>query len=128
MMQHQKFGMVLIVGLVIGAAAVEGLHAQAKPPAYVVVDIRSITDPHGLQAVIMKTAPQVLSAAGGHYVIRTNEVTSLDGTPPKRFVLIAFDSVEKAQAWHNLPAQKEIDALRAKSTDSVSFIVEGMAN
>jgi hypothetical protein len=33
MMQHQKFGMVLIAGLVIGAAAVEGLHAQAKPPA-----------------------------------------------------------------------------------------------
>jgi uncharacterized protein (DUF1330 family) len=126
MTPHHKFAMVLIAGSVIGAAAVEGLHAEAKPPAYVVVDIRSITDPNGLQAVIMKTAPQVLSAAGGHYLIRTNEVTSLDGAPPKRFVLIAFDSVEKAQAWHNLPHQKEIDALRAKSTDSISFIVEGM--
>ena len=106
MTPHHKFAMVLIAGSVIGAAAVEGLHAEAKPPAYVVVDIRSITDPNGLQAVIMKTAPQVLSAAGGHYLIRTNEVTSLDGAPPKRFVLIAFDSVEKAQAWHNLPASE----------------------
>ena len=128
MTPHHKFAMVLIAGSVIGAAAVEGLHAEAKPPAYVVVDIRSITDPNGLQAVIMKTAPQVLSAAGGHYVIRTNEVTSLDGTPPKRFVLIAFDSVEKAQAWSDMPATKEISAARMKSTDSLSFIVEGIAN
>lgn len=125
--QH-KFAVVLVAGTALGAVAVEGLHAQAKPPTYVIVDIRSITDPNGLQDVIMKTAPQVLSAAGGRYVIRTNEITSLDGAAPKRFVVIAFDSVEQAQAWHNLPAQKEIDALRANSTDSVSFLVEGMPN
>jgi uncharacterized protein (DUF1330 family) len=119
---------VLVAGTALGAVTVEGLHAQAKPPTYVIVDIRSITDPNDLQDVIMKTAPQVLSAAFGRYVIRTNEITSLDGAAPKRFVVIAFDSVEQAQAWHNLPAQKEIGALRAKSTYSVSFLVEGMPN
>jgi hypothetical protein len=67
-----------LTGVVIGAMAIQGLHAQAKPPAYVVVAIRSITDPDGLQAVIMKSAPQVLAAAGGHYVIRTNEITNWD--------------------------------------------------
>jgi uncharacterized protein (DUF1330 family) len=43
-------------------------------------------------------------------------------------VIIAFDSVEKAQAFEDTPAQKEINAARAKSTNSLSFIVEGLAN
>jgi len=40
----------------------------------------------------------------------------------------AFDSVAQAQAWHNSTAQKEIDARRIESTDSLSFVVEGVAN
>jgi hypothetical protein len=31
------------------------------------------------------------------YLIRTEEVTALDGAPPKRFVVLAFDSKEKAR-------------------------------
>jgi uncharacterized protein (DUF1330 family) len=118
----------MLAGIVLGAVAIQGLHAQTKPPAYVVIAIRNITDPDGLKAVMEKTAPGALAAAGGRYVIRTSDITSLNGTPPKRFVVIAFDSVEKAQAWHDSATQKEIDALRVKSTDSLSFMVEGMAN
>jgi uncharacterized protein (DUF1330 family) len=33
--------------------------------------------------------------------------------------------VDKAKAWDNSPAQKEIDALRAKSAKARSFIVDG---
>ncbi len=60
-------------------------------------------------------------------MVAANSVTGLDGHPPQRFVLIAFDSVEKAKAWHDLPAMKEVTAPRIKSTDSVAFIVEGLA-
>jgi uncharacterized protein (DUF1330 family) len=41
--------------------------------------------------------------------------------------VIAFDSVEKAMAWQNSPVTKEISAARMKSTDSSSFLVEGVA-
>jgi len=57
----------------------------------------------------------------------TNAITSLDGKPPQRFVLIAFDSAEKAQTWYDMPAMNELTAMRIKSTDSLSFIVEGLA-
>jgi uncharacterized protein (DUF1330 family) len=33
-------------------------------------------------------------AFGGKYIIRTDKITNLDGTPPARFVVIAFDGVE----------------------------------
>jgi hypothetical protein len=36
--------------------------------------------------------------------------------------------VEKALAWNDSPAVKEITAARIKSTDSLSFIVEGVAD
>jgi hypothetical protein len=50
----------------------------------------------------------------------------LDGTPPKRFVIIALDSIEKAQGFNNSAFQKGVNENRAKNTKSRSFIVEGM--
>jgi uncharacterized protein (DUF1330 family) len=124
-----KIALALLVGTGLGAAALQGLHAQAKPPTYVVVAVRSVKDADGFKAgVVDKASPAALAAAGGKYVVRTQTITSLDGTPPQRFVLISFDSPEKAQAWYNLPATKEINAVRMKTTDSLSFIVEGFAN
>jgi uncharacterized protein (DUF1330 family) len=116
----------LLAGVAIGATAIQGLHAQAKPPTYVIVAIRKITDPAGYKAVIEK-APASIAAGGGHFVVRTNDITSFYGTPPTRYVILSFDSPEKAQAWHNSAAQKEVDALVAKTSDSLSFMVEGMA-
>ena len=118
--------MILLGGIAIGAAATQGLFAQTKPPAYVIVAIRKINDADAFNTgVVDKTGPAALAAAGGKYVVRTQSITQLDGTPPQRFVLIAFDSVEKAKAWNELAAQKPINEARIKSTDSLSFIVEG---
>jgi uncharacterized protein (DUF1330 family) len=124
-----KIALAMLVGTGLGAAAIEGLHAQAKPPTYVVVAVRSIKDAAGFKTgVVDKASPAVLAAAGGHYVVRSQTVTGLDGTPPQRFVLIAFDSADKAQAWSNSPATKEVTEARMKTTDSLSFMVEGFAN
>jgi uncharacterized protein (DUF1330 family) len=128
MNQRIALGLTLLAGVAVGATGITALHAQAKPPTYVVVAIRKINDAAAFKTgVVDKSSPATLAAAGGHYVIRTQNVTSLDGTPPERFVLIAFDSVEKAQAWHNSAAQKEVDGARMKSTDSLSFLAEGMS-
>ena len=123
-----KIALATLAGIGIGAAAIHELQAQAKPPAYVVVAIRSIKDADAFKTgVIDKTSSAGLAAAGGRYVVRTQSIKSLDGPSPQRYVLLAFDSVEKAQAWNDLPATKEITAARIKSTDSLSFIVEGYA-
>ena len=121
-----KVAIALAAGAAIGGAAIQGLHAQAKPPTYVVIAIKKITDVDSFKTNVIAKATATVAASGGNFVIRTDKITSLDGTPPSRFILIKFDSVEKAQAWSNSAAQKEVDAARAKSTDSLSFIVEGM--
>jgi uncharacterized protein (DUF1330 family) len=122
-------GLTLLAGVAIGAAAVNGLHAQAKPPAYIVIPILKINDAAAFKAgVTDKVKPEDLKAAGGEWIIRNTKFTGLDGTPPERLVIIKFDTVEKAQAFSNTAAQKEINAARMKSTNSLSFIVEGMSN
>jgi uncharacterized protein (DUF1330 family) len=120
-----KSAIVLLVGAALGAAVIEGLHAQATGPAYVIVAIRKINDADAFKEVMTKGGAAV-QAAGGKLVIGTNKITGLDGPPPERFVLIQFDNVEKAQAWHDSAAQKEVDALRKKTTESLEFIAEGM--
>ena len=103
--------------------------AQAKPPVYVITDIIEITDAEGYKVIAQRSAADAAAnfkEFGGRYLVRTDRVTALDGTAPKRLIIAAFDSTEKAQAWANSKHQKEVTAIRVKNTKSRSFIVEGM--
>jgi uncharacterized protein (DUF1330 family) len=125
MNQRIALGLAMLAGAAIGATAIQGLHAQASPPTYVVVDISDITDPEGFKALLPKAGPAA-AAFGGKFIMRTENITAVDGTPPKRFVVTAFDSLDKAKAWKASAAQKEVDAIASKTTKSRQFFVEGM--
>ena len=124
MKQTITIALAMAAGAIFGAAAVNGLHAQGKPGAYAVVDISEINDLDTFKTLLPKAGP-AMNAFGGQFVARTEKITAVQGTPPKRFVIIAFDSFDKAKAWSESPAQKEVDAIRDKSTKSREFIVDG---
>ena len=126
-----KIALAMLASAGLGAAAIQGLHAQAKPPAYIVIPILKINDAAGYKAGVVDKASATaaeMAAAGGRFVIRSDKFITIDGTPPERLVVIAFDSVEKAQAFLNTPAQKDINDARRKTTNSLQLIVEGFAN
>jgi uncharacterized protein (DUF1330 family) len=125
-----SLGLAMLAGVALGATAIKELDAQTKPPTYVVIDITKMIDPEGYKALISNPAasPAGTAALGGRIVIQTATTTALEGIPPARYVVIAFDSKEKAQAWFDSPGTKEITAIRQKTTQSSSFIVEGFAN
>ena len=78
----------VFAGAAIGALSVGGLYAQSKSPgAYVIVDISEVTNPDGFKQLFPK-APPAVAAFDGHFVTRTEKISALDGTPPKRFVII----------------------------------------
>ena len=100
-----------------------------KTPVYVVVDISEVTNPEGRKANTERsvaTLNAIIKDFGGRYVARTDQITALDGTAPKRIIIIGFDSAEKAKGWYNSPEQKKVTETRMKSTKSRAFIVEGM--
>ena len=122
---RHKMALTMLAVAGVSAAVIQGLHAQAKPPIYVVIAIQKITDAEAYKPLPVK-GQAAAEAAGGHYLIRTGNITSLDGIPPARLALIKFDSIEKAQAWYNSTAQKEVDVIRAKSTGSLAFLSKGL--
>jgi uncharacterized protein (DUF1330 family) len=122
-------GLSMLAGVAIGAIAVQGLNAQAKPPVYFVADINEVTDVVAWRAVSGRpdaSAAALLKDFGGQYISRTENITALDGNPPRRFIITRFDSTEKAKGWYNSPEQQKVNENRIKNTKSRSFIVEGM--
>jgi len=131
MKTNYKIAVALVAGAALGGAAIQGLHAQAKPPAYVIIPILKINDAAAFKAGVLDKGSATTAAAkaqGGRYLIRSEKFTPVDGNPPQRLIVIAFDSVEQAQAYENSPVMNEVTAAREKSTNSLSFIVEGIAN
>jgi uncharacterized protein (DUF1330 family) len=128
MNQRIALGLAMLAGAAFGAAAVDELKAQNKAPgAYAVVDIGEISNPDVFKTLLPK-AGTANEAFGGKFIIRTENFVAIDGALPKRFVVLGFDSMDKAKAWSASSAQKEVDAIREKSTKSRSFIADGSVN
>ena len=62
-----KFAVVLAAGFALGAGAIQALHAQAKPPAYVVFEI-AVKDKDGYNNNFLKDAQKLIADHGGKYV------------------------------------------------------------
>jgi uncharacterized protein (DUF1330 family) len=127
-----KYGAVLaaLAGVVIGAMTIKGLHAQApsasKLPAFYISELE-VSDPEGLKPYGARVAA-TLEPFGGRFIVRAGKVASLEGEAPRgRIVVIAFESMEQAQAWYGSPAYQEIKPIRHKAAKSRTFIVEGTA-
>jgi uncharacterized protein (DUF1330 family) len=126
MKTNQKLAMAVLAGVCIGTVGGMTIRAEQakKPPAYVIAEVE-VTDPATLQKYGDK-APQIVASFNGHYVVRGGDVQSLEGEPPKGYVVvIGFESVEKARKWYDSPEYAAIRPFRQKATKSRLFIVEG---
>jgi uncharacterized protein (DUF1330 family) len=129
MRQYFVLGIGMIAGATLAAGAITALHAQAKPPAYFVIEINKINDAAGFKTItdIPTGGADAAKELGGHYIARGGKITPLDGSaPPERFIAYAFDNVEKAQAFNNSEYFKKVSAVRNKTTEARAFIVEGL--
>jgi uncharacterized protein (DUF1330 family) len=119
-------GLAMLTGAALGAAAVEGLHAQAKPPVYQVVEIDVLNQDAYVKDYVPK-AQAAIRAAGGKFLAAGGKTTTIEGEPPKsRVVIQQWDSVEKIQAYRNSAAFKDLLPLRNKLAKFRSFAVEGL--
>ena len=116
----------MLAGFGLGTLAVQGLHAQAKPPVYQVTEI----DAPNLESYLKDYAPKAqaaIKAAGGKYLAAGGKTTAIEGEPPKSRVTIQqWDSVEKIKAFRDSAAYKEILPLRDKLAKLRTFVVEGV--
>ena len=116
----------MLAGAALGAATVQGLHAQAKPPAYQVVEVE-VTDPDLYKEYQAKAMPLQIKYSA-RFIARGGRIEAFAGEPPKRAVIAVYDSMEKLQALRDSPEYKAIEPLRDKASKYRSYIVEGAAN
>jgi uncharacterized protein (DUF1330 family) len=124
MKPHYALLATLVAGLAIGAVLATALRAQSTPPAYVVAEVAV----HDADTFARDYAPKVAGTVqpfGGRF-LTSGKVTALEGNVPPRFVIIAFDSVEKARSWYDSPAYQPLLETRKKTATSTLFIAEGL--
>jgi uncharacterized protein (DUF1330 family) len=121
----------MLAGAAIGAATVNGLHAQAKPPVYLVSEI-DVSNPDAYGKEYAPKAQALIKASGGRFLAiggvagaGAGKVTAFDGEAPKRTTLQVWDSLEQYQAYRNLPAFKEARQIGEKYAKFRTFAIEG---
>jgi uncharacterized protein (DUF1330 family) len=127
MKSNHKLGVAVLAGISIGVVGAHAIRAQqAKPaPGYVFAEV-DVTDPEAFKKYAEKV-PATVAAADGHYLVRGGKIQAVEGEAPKRLVVIAFESAEKAHAWEYSPAYEAIKPIRQSAAKSRIFIVEGIA-
>jgi uncharacterized protein (DUF1330 family) len=124
MQAHFKLAIALVAGVAIGGAAIQGLHAQATPKAYVVTEIEVINQE--AQSAYLPKVGEVIKSTGGKYLARGGKIVALEGEAPKRVTIVVYDSLEKAQASRNSPAWTALNAERSKAIKARSYVTEGL--
>jgi uncharacterized protein (DUF1330 family) len=131
MRSNYKVAVAVTAGVAIGALAVQGLHAQAKPPVYFVAEI-DVTNPDAYAKEYAPKAQAIIKAAGGRFLAiggsaaTTGTVTAFDGDAPKRVVVQVWDSMEKIRASRANPEYVELRKVGEKYAKFRSFAVDGL--
>ena len=115
----------LLTGVAIGAVAVQSLHAQAKPPAYVIAEI-DIVQQDEFEKEYVPAGSKAVLAGGAKYLSRGTRTAAIKGEPPKRIILLTFENLDRAQATFASPAFMEAAAIGEKYAKFRIFAVEGV--
>ena len=123
-----KIALAVVAGTALGAAAMQGLHAQAKPKAYQVTEFEVID-----AAALKVFAPLVADAqkAGGGRNLRTGSgrIVATVGAAPKSIGITEWDSLEQAQAFVNSAAFSNLAPQRNKAEKYIrQYAVEATSN
>ena len=113
----------MLAGIAIGALAVQGLYAQAKPPAYVIAEI-DVMDQDGYAK---EYVPAAMKALNPKFLSRGSSTLSFKGEPPKRIVLFAFENMDKAKEAFTSSAYNEAWTIGSKYAKFRIFAVEGVS-
>jgi uncharacterized protein (DUF1330 family) len=129
MRTYYLIGLSLVAGAALGAAAVQGLRAQARPLAYVVGEI-NVTDPEGFKNDFGPIARKALAEAPGYRaLVLGGKVVPIQGDAPKARVIInVFDNLDAAVQAYNSPDFKAAKKIGDKYATFRTYAVEGRSN
>jgi uncharacterized protein (DUF1330 family) len=122
-----KITAAIACALFIGGGAVQLLHAQAKPPAFVVAEV-DVKDRAGFEENFLKATRKDIADHGGKYLAGGYDKTvSLVGTEPaNRVVILQFPNMDAVKAWQDQGAMDMENTVGSKYAKFRMYAVEGV--
>jgi uncharacterized protein (DUF1330 family) len=126
MESNYKIAAAVIAGFALGAGAVGVLHAQTRPPAYIVAEI-DVKDQDGYTKEFLPKAQANIKGMGGKYLGGgANKAIALSGAkPPNRVVLLQFTDMDAVKAFNEKQERLEAD-IGAKYASFRAIAIEGV--
>lgn len=115
----------MIVGAVLGSAAIQGLHAQAKLKAYTVSELETI-DAQAQQTYLPAARKAIEAAHGRPLRTAAGRVVHIEGAPaPKSAAIVEWDSLDDAVAFYKSKAWTDLAPQRDKTQKTLRrYVVE----
>ena len=121
-----KIATAVAFGLLVGGGAVQVLHAQSKPPAFVVAEI-AVRDQKGYEDNFLKPTLKDIADHGGKFLAGGYDKTLsiLGNPPPNRVVILEFANMDTVKKWQEEGAMDMENTVGAKYASFRIFAVEG---
>jgi len=116
----------LLAGVSIGGLAVQKLHAQAKPPVYLISEI-TIEDGK-LDTYLKEYAPLAQAAIKATHgrLVAAGQATEIEGPAPKmRITVNEYKSIEDAKASRTSPEYKKAREVGDKLAKFHAYVIPG---
>src|SRR5262245_40972152 len=99
-----QLGMTLsmVVGAALGGGVIQALHAQAKPPVYMIA-INEVSDQEHYAKEYVPPAQKSVKDHGGEYVAAGPGTQVAGNLPNGQVVILRWESMQALQRWHNSP-------------------------
>jgi uncharacterized protein (DUF1330 family) len=122
-----KIMLAVALGVAMGAAAVQGLHAQAKPKAYTISELETLDTAAQaayvplVQAAQRTAGARLFNTAGGRIV------TMEGAAAPKRVAITEWNTFEEAEAFYKSKAWTDLAPQRDKAVKTLRrYAVEAL--
>ena len=117
----------LLAGMGLGAIVMQGLHAQASPPVYLIFDAE-IKGQAAYQP-FLQTAVREVQSQGGRFIVAgaTPETLSGSGSSSNRVSVSQWPNKEAIRQWFNSDVMKPVREAQEKYAATRLYIVEGRA-
>lgn len=94
-------------------------------PAYAIAHLHEAA-PHPEIADYIERIPGTFEPYGGHFLVHATQHEVKEGTWPGHLVVIGFPDIDRARAWWDSAAYREIAPLRARNVGGDIILVDGV--
>ncbi len=115
----------ILAGAAIGAAAVQTLHAQAKPPVYAIA-LNQLTNAEGYAKEYLPKGRAAILAHGGVYVAAGKGTVVTGTVSADRVVVLRFESMDAVKSWFNSPDYQAANQIGQKYAHYNIIAVDGV--